>query len=1079
MSGLKSWQMWKRLVVLAALCPVALRAANIGSVVNVIGQAADLVYDSQRNQVYISNLPQNRVEVYSVAQQRLLSPINVSTFNSPAGLAISADNSTLYVANNLTSGSITLVNLTSQTLADDIPVNSRPDSITLGNDGQVVIMGSSGLLRLNPATRTVTSVPNSPPGSAAPGPAIAGALPIPQGFRASLAATPDGRLIFGLSTSSATVSRVFVYEVASGTVLRSRNVLGMNAATAASPDGSKFMMGPFLFDSNTLAILGRSGLPAATLTGGSVFSLDGNSVWATFSTQPAIYPLNPNNPQVSGQTRPPGGTISLGVLQQLKASNLAATLGLRLPDPIIGKLIISNDGKNIFALSASGMLVIPIGSIPNLPILSVSQPSVILSADICNRGVQSVPVQITNAGSGSLTYSANATAPTGAPAGTTPPTAILSASSGLAPATLTITMDPRSATTVITPLTVVSNVQLISTQAVNIEPTITVNLNFRDVDQIGTIIPKAGTLVDIVADATRNRVYLADSLNNQIQIFDIGQQVFLPPIDVGAQPRSMAMVGTNLLVVANSASENISVVDLNALQQVQLIPLTPISVTASPLFPSNIAATNNAILFTTIPLAANGATPGNASPGVWQVNLTSGSAYPRQNLGTLNSTVQANTTDSRALIVPAGNGSGAIVVTSLNSGTLILYDPSTDSFPLVKTGLFTSLRGAVSSAPDGSYYVVDNSVYNSTLALIGTIAASPAGTVTQGTMGTVTNQIVRVRTGATGGGADTREFLERLSTSSLTANQSSAMIESMINSPYAPAGQTQALPRAMTFDTPTGNAYILTTSGMSIMSLTVASGAVPSFSTAGVVNGASFRPQGSVAPGSIFSIFGNNLGAQASASNTPLPTSLGGTCVTISGASLPLFYVSPTQINAQLPFTTASGNVTLQIRNRNTGKVSSGITARVAPSVPGIFTVLDTVGGGTVAAIFHASNNTLVTPANQAFRDEVLTMYVTGLGPVTPTVTAGAATPLAPLSNTTVAPQVCIGVNSDGTNHPMIFDPQQGGFAGLAPGFVGLYQINFTVPGDRVQGLAVPVVVTQGASCTTASTANAPVTAIR
>lgn len=244
LSGLKSWQMWKRLVVLAALCPVALRAANIGSVVNVIGQAADLVYDSQRNQVYISNLPQNRVEVYSVAQQRLLSPINVSTFNSPAGLAISADNSTLYVANNLTSGSITLVNLTSQTLADDIPVNSRPDSITLGNDGQVVIMGSSGLLRLNPATRTVTSVPNSPPGSAAPGPAIAGALPIPQGFRASLAATPDGRLIFGLSTSSATVSRVFVYEVASGTVLRSRNVLGMNAATAASPDGSKFMMGP-------------------------------------------------------------------------------------------------------------------------------------------------------------------------------------------------------------------------------------------------------------------------------------------------------------------------------------------------------------------------------------------------------------------------------------------------------------------------------------------------------------------------------------------------------------------------------------------------------------------------------------------------------------------------------------------------------------------------------------------------------------------------------------------------------------------------------------------------------------------
>jgi uncharacterized protein (TIGR03437 family) len=124
----------------------------------------------------------------------------------------------------------------------------------------------------------------------------------------------------------------------------------------------------------------------------------------------------------------------------------------------------------------------------------------------------------------------------------------------------------------------------------------------------------------------------------------------------------------------------------------------------------------------------------------------------------------------------------------------------------------------------------------------------------------------------------------------------------------------------------------------------------------------------------------------------------------------------------------------------------------------------------TVAAIFHASNNTLVTQDNQAFRDEVLTMYATGLGAVTPTVAAGAAAPLAPLSNVTVAPQVCIG------GHRYIMT---GGFAGLAPGFVGLYQLNFTVPGDRVQGLTLPVVITQGSDCTIAATAGAPVTAIR
>ncbi len=1058
--------------VAAVWVPVLLPAANIGSVVSVIGQATDLVYDSQRNQVYISNLTQNRIEVYSVSQARLLNPINIG--NSPAGLAISADNSTLYVANNVANGSVTLVNLTTQALADDIPVNARPDSLAVGNDGNVLVLGSAGLQVLNLTARTVTAVPNSPPGSAAAGPSLAGTLPIPMGFRASLAATPDGRLIFGISTNSATVSRVFVYQVASQTVLASRNVLGLNATTSAAPDGSKFMVGPFLFDANTLAILGRTGLPAATLTGGSVFSLDGNSVWASFSTQPAIYPANPNNPQVAGQTRPAGATISLGVLQQLKASNLGAKLGLRLPDNIIGKAIMSNDGKNVFALSASGMLIVPVGSLASQPIIGVTQNSVVLSADICNRGVQTAQVQITNSGGGSLTYSANATAPTGAPPGTTSPTAILSSNSGIAPASLTITMDPRSANTTITPSTVVSNVTLLSSQAVNIEPTITVNLNFRDVDQIGTIVARAGTFTDILADPARPRVYLLDSLNNQVQIFDTSQQAFLPPIDVGASPRSMALAGSNTLVVANSASENISVVDLNALQQIQLIPLGPFSLIASPLFPNIIAATNNAILFTTIPLAANGATPGNASPGVWQVNLASNTAYPRQNLGTLNSVAQANTTDSRAMVVAAGNGSGAIIATTLNGGTLILYDPSTDTFPLVKTGLFAALRGSASSAPDGSYYVVDNSVYNNTLALIGTIAANPAGTVTQGSTGTATNQVFRVRTGATTPGADTREFLERLSTSSLTANQSSAMVESMINSPYAPNGTTQALPRAITFDSPTGNAYMLTTSGMSIMSLTVASGAVPSFTANGVVNGASFAPQNSVAPGSLISIFGSNLGATGSASTTPLPLSIGGACVTVNNTSIPLLYVSPTQINAQLPFAVAPGNATVAIRNRNTGKVSNGVTVRVVQSTPAIFTAVDNIGE-TVAAIFHASNNTLVTPANQATRDEVLTMYLTGLGAVTPSVTTGAATPLAPLSETPAKPQVCIGQFSNGT----LESDYVVSFSGLAPGFVGLYQINFTVPGDRVQSQAAPVVVTLGTSCSTASTVGAPVTAIR
>src|SRR5205085_6523263 len=122
---------------------------------------------------------------------------------------------------------------------------------------------------------------------------------------------------------------------------------------------------------------------------------------------------------------------------------------------------------------------------------------------------------------------------------------------------------------------------------------------------------------------------------------------------------------------------------------------------------------------------------------------------------------------------------------------------------------------------------------------------------------------------------------------------------------------------------------------------------------------------------------------------------------------------------------------TVTIRNRNAGRISNGVNVPVVTSAPGIFTAVDNKNR-TVAAIFHASNGSLVTQDNQAFRDEVLVMYATGLGAVNPTVAAGAPTPSAPLSRVTSTAAVCIG------QHPYIM-----AFAGLAPGFVGLYQLNF------------------------------------
>src|SRR5439155_11445827 len=148
---------------------------------------------------------------------------------------------------------------------------------------------------------------------------------------------------------------------------------------------------------------------------------------------------------------------------------------------------------------------------------------------------------------------------------------------GVAPANLQVTFDPRSTLTAVIRATSQANVILTSPEAINIEPTVSVNLNFRDVDQRGTIVAVNGTLVDILADANRSRVYIADSLNSQILVFDTARQGFLSPVEVGAQPKSMALVGNNLMAVATSAAETISVVDLDALQQVQQIPMGPVN----------------------------------------------------------------------------------------------------------------------------------------------------------------------------------------------------------------------------------------------------------------------------------------------------------------------------------------------------------------------------------------------------------------------------------------------------------------------------------------------------------------------
>ena len=110
----------------------------------------------------------------------------------------------------------------------------------------------------------------------------------------------------------------------------------------------------------------------------------------------------------------------------------------------------------------------------------------------------------------------------------------------------------------------------------------------------------------------------------------------------------------------------------------------------------------------------------------------------------------------------------------------------------------------------------------------------------------------------------------------------------------------------------------------------------PAISRGGVVNLASYTT--AVAPNGLISIFGTTLGSQAQPGSTPLPTTLGGTCITLNNTPIPLLLVSPTQINAQIPAGTPAGNsvpVQLSVQAPGSPAVSSNtVTICVKASGP-------------------------------------------------------------------------------------------------------------------------------------------------
>ncbi len=223
--------------------------------------------------------------------------------------------------------------------------------------------------------------------------------------------------------------------------------------------------------------------------------------------------------------------------------------------------------------------------------------------------------------------------------------------------------------------------------------------------------------------------------------------------------------------------------------------------------------------------------------------------------------------------------------------------------------------------------------------------------------------------------------------------------------------------------------------GSASVSFTVTTSVSGAPSISALTNGASFRE--SYAPGMVLTVFGSALAPSTwVVSSVPLPSKLAGVSATIGGVAAPFYFVSPAQLNIQIPFETPAG-IAVELAVTNNGQIArrSFTLSAVAP------------------AIFTDASGALV-PAASASAGQVITMFITGQGVVAPSIATGSAPPAGTTPQNLPAPAQSVGVKIGGIPVPTPF-------IGIPPGLVGVTQINFQVPAGLAPG-PQPVVVTIG-----------------
>jgi len=947
------WALWAGGWLLAGrLAWAQTTGATFGEVISLGGTPSDIVLDEARQRLYLVNANANRVDIYSYKDRALIGSIAVGT--SPMAAAMSPDGTYLYVTNNL-AASLSVVDLGTRGVIQTIALPARPEGVAVGADGRVLIStqgtGTGNLAntlliydRTQAVSQQVMAVQYAPP-PPTPAPLPAVTLPRPiSTIRTRLIPTPDGQFIVGLTNYTTSAMMLFVYEVASGTILRSRAVSGQSSVLSMAPDGSRFMAGFTMYRTSNLNVIAQQStanspfpFPAGSFNvqqnvGGSAFSPDGAILYSAFNVAATSQPAP--RPQSS-------------ILMISDGTNLGIRLGIKLPESIVARMVITSDGEQAWGLSESGLIYMPLGKLYDYLILQPETTQVFLATDLCNQGIARGTVRVSNLGKGKLTFSVPAL-------GTN--ALVAQVSSGVAPATITFMTEPGRFNVNRQPGTNLYagnngnavNVNLASPEAINIPNTIRVYMNYRQADQRGLIFPAPSALYgeqglqDLVLDEPRGLLYATNPGYNRIEVFDIKKQKFLEPIKVGQLPRQMAMsLDGSLLYVGNTGGESISIVDLEERKVVGEVEFPPV--------PRNASA--GIISPRTLAMGLSGLQIIMSNGTMWK--LVGNQAVPRpENLNIFpNRTVPG----PQQMIATPG---GEYILTLAGNGTAYLYNALVDNYT-VSRQIYTpnqtiiSYYGPLGAAPGGAFYLANGLILSPSIAVIG--GAERPGVVqftpstTPGQQPTQTVVSAGQRHVAAVAPLDEKSFIRlttavRQSVTATTRDDVRPVIEQVdIGSgaetvaaiaaeqpTYSAFGQARlnVSPRQMVVDSK-GNIYAITLSGLSFIPLTPPGTGRPTIrgGARGVVNATDGTPN--LSPGAFVTVAGTSLASPAAADQAPPPGVLGGSCVTFNDVPLRLLQTSPEQILGQLPEDIRPGQYVVQVRSLATAQVSDPVVVNV------------------------------------------------------------------------------------------------------------------------------------------------------